>query len=651
MRLLQSPNADMKALSIVAPIDKGGTGADNSTEAVQNLGGLNAISLGQANGIAKLNNQGKLDLDVFPTMVTVGPTLNGPTVIYTGQTVQYTITNYDINTTYSISASVGTLTRSGDTLTYTAPSTAGPLVLTVNNKVASAVISTTSPVAPNIASPVTGSTGIMSSVNASSSSFAMNNDSDTHASSDWQIATDNQFTNIVTSTVNDTINKTSWTATGLSENTTYYMRVRYKGTIYGYGAWSNLISFTTRTTFLPVYEQAILSPSDRAASDQFGYSVDISSDGTRVVVGAAAATIGSFTSCGKAYIFTRSGNSWTQEAVLSASDKVNSAVFGVSVAMDSTGTRVVIGASSAVKNSINSGAIYVYVRSGTTWTEEVSLVSSNITAGDQFGRQVSINSDGSRILASSWMADPGNLTSAGAAYIYLRSGTTWTEEAILTASDKAAGDNFGSKVQISKDGTRAVIAAYFGDPSGLNNAGKAYVYVRSGTTWTEEAILTASDKAAGDNFGQSVSINSNGTRIAVGAHLADPSGLNNAGKAYIFSRSGTTWTEESILTTATKAENDQFGFSLSIASDASFVACASFLSEVSGYTDNGSVTVFKRSGVTWTEGNTVTASDKGNQDRYGQTISISENNQYMVVGANFADAGGLSNSGKVYIYA
>ena len=110
-----------------------------------------------------------------------------------------------------------------------------------------------------------------------------------------------------------------------------------------------------------------------------------------------------------------------------------------------------------------------------------------------------------------------------------------SEEAILTASDKVADDYFGYSVSISSDGTRCIVGAFQADPSGISAAGKAYVFSRSGTSWTEEAILTASDKAASDFFGYSVSISSDGTRCIVGAFQADPSGVSGAGKAYIFS--------------------------------------------------------------------------------------------------------------------
>lgn len=652
MRLLQSPNADMKALSIVAPIVKGGTGADNSTEAVQNLGGLNAASLGQANGVAKLNAQGKLDLTVFPNMVMVGPTLNGPTVVYTGQTVDYIITNYDIKTTYEVSASVGSLTRSGDTISYTAPGATGPLVLTVNNKVANVSIESTSPIAPSITSPVTGSTNLSASVSVSATVFAMNTGADTHLSSDWQVATDSEFTNVVSSSVNDTVNKTSWTATGLSPNTSYYVRVRYKGTVYGYGAWSNANTFSTKVSFIPTNESAILTASDKAGNNYFGFSVSVDSDGTRIVVGAYGASAGGFSIAGKAYVFSRSGSNWTEEAILSASDKAANYYFGYSVSINSDGSRIVAGSIYAKSGTIsNAGKVYVFSRSGTTWTEEASMSEgANAAAYTNYGRSVMISSDGNRIIVGAASASPSGLSGAGRVYIYSRSGTTWTEETVLTASNMSASAYFGRGVAITSDGSRVAIGSYGASPSATSMAGAVYVFSRSGTTWTQEAILTASDKAANDNLGIGLSINSDGSRIITTAYNASRNSISSIGKTYVFSRSGSTWSEEAGFLSSDGVANDKFGFYTLMSSTGLFAMTSSVQAGSPGYTLSGKTYIHKRNGASWSELSIMTASDKAASDNYGRSIAISQDEKFAVIGSDGADPGGINAAGKVYIY-
>ena len=135
-------------------------------------------------------------------------------------------------------------------------------------------------------------------------------------------------------------------------------------------------------------------------------------------------------------------------------------------------------------------------------------------------------------MIGAYLADPASLSSAGKAYVFLRSGTTWTEEAILTASDKTASDQFGASVSTNSAGDRILVGAQGADPNG---SGKAYLITRTGTVWTEAAILSASDQASFDAFGFYSDIANDGTFIVVSSMTADPGGLVDAGKAYVFS--------------------------------------------------------------------------------------------------------------------
>ena len=156
------------------------------------------------------------------------------------------------------------------------------------------------------------------------------------------------------------------------------------------------------------------------------------------------------------------------------------------------------------------------------------LTASDKAANDWFGCSVSISGDVAIVGASD--AAPGGTLDAGKAYIFRYNGTSWVQEDILTASDKARGDNFGTSVSIS--GGVAIVGAYYASPGKTAQAGKAYIFRYNGTSWIQEAILIASDKAEDDRFGNSVSIS--GNVAIVGARYADPGGSTDAGKAYIF---------------------------------------------------------------------------------------------------------------------
>jgi hypothetical protein len=174
------------------------------------------------------------------------------------------------------------------------------------------------------------------------------------------------------------------------------------------------------------------------------------------------------------------------------------------------------------------GSAYIFVRAGTTWTQQAKFIASDGAAGDFFGYSVSISGDYAVIGA--YVDDVGANSNQGSAYVFMRSGTTWAQQAKLIASDGAAGDYFGSSVSISGD---YVVIGARGDDIGANyDQGSAYVFVRSGTTWTQQAKLTTSDGAAGDQFGNSVSIS--GDYVVIGAQSDDTVTNSNQGSACVF---------------------------------------------------------------------------------------------------------------------
>jgi hypothetical protein len=293
-------------------------------------------------------------------------------------------------------------------------------------------------------------------------------------------------------------------------------------------------------------EEAKLTPGKAGHNTAFGESVSLSGD--RAIVGAPGLFI---LHEGRAQVFVRSGTSWTREAILTPSDGPTS-LFGRSVGLE--GDRAIVG-------SYGNESAYVFVRGGRAWTEEAKLTASDADAGDYFGSSVSLA--GNRALVGA-REDDANGDEAGSAYVFVRSGTTWTEEAKLMASDPVALDHFGSSVSLSGD--RALVGAPGTTPQG--GKGQAYVFVRNGTIWTEEAKLTASDGEPLDYFGTSVSLS--GDTALVGAFGDDVSG-SQSGSAYVFVRSGTSWAEAQKLTASDGAAQDTFGDSVSLSGAAVLV--------------------------------------------------------------------------------
>jgi hypothetical protein len=245
---------------------------------------------------------------------------------------------------------------------------------------------------------------------------------------------------------------------------------------------------------------------------------------------------------GSAYIFTRTGTTWTQQAKLIPLDGIVSDEFGFSVSI--SGDTALIGASYA--GNAWSGLAYVFKRTGTTWAQEAELSASDGQPEDQFGWSVAISGD-TAVVGSVY-----DENRTGSTYVYTRTGSTWTEQQKLTASDAALEDAFGVSVAIDQD--TIIVGAGWKDTF----IGAAYIYKRSGTTWTQEAKINASDGTNGNEFGMAVSIS--GDLVAVGARFVN----TWTGAAYIYSRTGTTWTEEARINASDGEYFDQFGWSIAI---------------------------------------------------------------------------------------
>ena len=335
---------------------------------------------------------------------------------------------------------------------------------------------------------------------------------------------------------------------------------------------------------------------------------------------------------GSAYIFKRSETSWSEQAKLVASDGQGSDYFGYSVSI--SGDYAIVGAAYDDDNGDNSGSAYIFKRDGASWSEQAKLVASDGAAEDYFGWSVSISGDYAIVGA---FRDDDNGDDSGSAYIFKRDGGNWSEEAKLAASDGAAGDLFGDSVSISGD--YAIVGAYRDDENG-DNSGSAYIFAPNEVdpnNWDQVAKLTASDGADSDEFGYSVSIG--GDYALVGAPLDDDNGLGS-GSAYIFKREGTSWTQQAKLVASDGASEDYFGISVSISGDYAIVGAS--------YDDyNGSAYIFRREGTSWYEQMKLTASDGAYDDCFGYSVSISGDK--TIVGAYGDDDNGAS-SGSAYVY-
>ena len=304
-------------------------------------------------------------------------------------------------------------------------------------------------------------------------------------------------------------------------------------------------------------QQAKLLAADGAADDMFGYSVSVSGD--TAVVGAHGDD-DKGTASGSAYVFLQSGGVWTQEAKLVPGDGAPQDFFGQAVSV--SGDTAVVGAYGDDDKGSQSGSAYVFLRSGGIWTQQAKLLASDGAASNWFGRSA-VSVSGDTAVVGAW-GDDDLGTVSGSAYAFVRSGGTWTQQAKLLASDGAYDDRFGTSVSVSGD--TAVVGAFTDDLG--NGSGSAYVFVRSGGNWTQHAKLLAADGAAGDLLGWSVSVS--GDTAVVGAIYDDDMGLES-GSAYVFLRSGANWTQQAKLVAADGAAGHNFAWSVSVSGDTAVI--------------------------------------------------------------------------------
>jgi len=421
-------------------------------------------------------------------------------------------------------------------------------------------------------------------------------------------------------------------------------------------------------------------------------------------------------SAGAVYVFTRSGTTWSQQAYLKASNTGASDEFGRSVALSSDGSTLAVGAAgedsaatgiggNQTDNSAgNSGAVYMFTRSGTTWSQQAYVKASNTGVGDGFGFSVALSAAGSTLAVgasgeSSAATGIGgdeadnSAGAAGAVYVFTRSGTTWSQQAYVKASNTGSFDQFGRSLALSADGSTLAVGANgessaatgIGGNQADNSAGSAgavYLFTRSGTTWTQQAYVKASNTGANDFFGYSVALSADGSTLAVGAfqetsaatgiggNQADNSALS-AGAVYIFTRSGTMWSQQAYVKASNTGTGDRFGTSIALSADGSTLAVgadgeSSAATGIGGnQTDNsapyaGAVYVFTRSSTTWSQQTYVKASNTGLYAQFGESVALSaprtlavgapfESSAATGIGGNQAD-NSATYAGAVYVF-
>jgi hypothetical protein len=314
----------------------------------------------------------------------------------------------------------------------------------------------------------------------------------------------------------------------------------------------------------------------------------LTKDGSTVVVGAPFKTVAGKTNAGAAYVFTRSGTSWTQSAELTGTPSGRGNTFGSTVAINGIATRIAIAAPlRSVAGLRRAGAVSVFTRVGNAWQPDALLTASDPQANDHFGWAI-IGKETQVLVSSPFHINANG--SQGAVFDYDDPGGTYVQKTVLTAADGTAADKFGSSLSLS---TATLVVGAPGHPVGGKPTGAAYVFTHSDRTgiWTPRAELAASDATAADDFGDTTAIS--GGTIVVGDPLHRVGANQAQGVVYVFTGATTTWTQQAELTASDGVAFTKFGSS--VATSGATVMVGEPLHSVGGLSGAGLVDVFESS--------------------------------------------------------
>jgi hypothetical protein len=455
-----------------------------------------------------------------------------------------------------------------------------------------------------------------------------------------------------------------------------------------------------------------LKASNTRQNGIFGGAVALSADGTTLAVGAegessAATGIGGAQSdtsapySGAVYVFTRSGGAWTQQAYVKASNARASAGFGRSVALSADGSTLAVGAyfeSSAATgvggdqsdtSAQNAGAAYVFTRTGGSWSQQAYLKASNARAGARFGDGVALSGDGSTLAVGS-SYESSNATGvggnqsdtskpfAGAVYVFARSASTWSQQAYVKASH-STGDQFGARVALSADGStlaagavdeRSKATGIGGDQldTSAGSSGAVFVFSKTAGGWVQQAYVKASNTRGQARFGSSVALAGDGSVLAVGSAYESSAATGVAGNQsdttapgsgaiYVFARAAGVWTQEAYVKASNSGVDSAFGWAAALSGDGQslVVGAGTERSAATGLngtqTDtsapsSGAAYLFTRTGGAWSQRAYIKASNTRANALFGKAVAISTDGNTIAVGSATESSGATGVGGS-----
>jgi hypothetical protein len=422
---------------------------------------------------------------------------------------------------------------------------------------------------------------------------------------------------------------TSYNDTGLTASTTYrYQVVAKAATGCSDQTGSSSSDVTTNTSSGCVFTQQgpKLVGTGSVGTAQQGRSVSVSSDGNTAVVGGSNDN----GQAGAAWVWTRNGGVWTPQTKLVGSGAVGNAQQGFSVALSADGNTSIVG---GPYDNSDVGAAWVWTRNGGVWTPQTELVGTGVVGNSRQGWSVSLSADGNTALVGGYLDNSG----VGAAWVWTRSGGAWTQQGPkLVAPDTMGNALQGWSVSLSGDGNTAIVGGPYDNRDGSGyGPGAAWIWTRSGGAWTKQTKLFGSGAVGYAQQGYSVSISADGDTAIVGGFMDN----NFVGAAWVWTRSGSTWTQQAKVVVGTANQ----GSSVSLSADGN-TAIIGAQGDNSGA---GAAWVWTRSGGVWAPQDKLLGSGAVGNAYQGSSVSISGDGNTALVGGENDNSG----AGAAWVFA
>ena len=397
------------------------------------------------------------------------------------------------------------------------------------------------------------------------------------------------------------------------------------GTAAGTGSF-----MVTATGYPSVQQGAKLVGTGNVGTARQGRSVALSADGNTAIVGGYMDN----SYQGAAWIYVRSGSAWTQQgSKLVGTGAVGAAQQGISVALSADGNTALVGGN---MDNTNQGAVWVFTRSGTTWSQQgAKLVGTGVVVGNVHqGWSLALSADGNTVMVGGSDDNSG----VGAAWVYIRTGTAWTQQGSkLVGTGNTGVANQGYSVALSGDGNTAMV----GGSADNTNQGAAWVYTRSGSDWAQQGSKLVGSGASGNALqGRSVALSADGNTAMVGGYYDN----SVQGAAWVYARSGTAWAQQGSKLVGTGNTGAAYqGISVALSADGNTAV-------VGGQGDNGyqgAAWVFTRNGTTWTQqGSKLVGTSATGTPYQGVSIALSADGNTALVGGN----GDNTNQGATWVF-